>query len=103
MAVTDWLADGLPGRATKTVEVYADALRPVLPVIGRIPLRDLTMQDVRTALAMMAVTHSTPTLQKAHNCLTRALRHAEGRILSAGTSRRWSTLPMAGRAVRRRP
>jgi integrase len=81
MAVTDWLAEGLPGRAAKTVEVYADALRPVLAVVGRIPLRDLTVQDVRTALAKMAVTHSTPTLQKAHNCLTRALRHAEGRDL----------------------
>ena len=80
-AVTDWLAEGLPGRAAKTVEVYRDALRPVLAVIGRIPLRDLTVQDVRTALAKMAVTHSTPTLQKAHNCLTRALRHAEGRDL----------------------
>jgi len=33
------------------------------------------VQDVRTALATMAVTYSTPTLQKAHNCLTRALRH----------------------------
>jgi integrase len=63
------------------VEVYRDALRPVLAVIGRIPLRDLTAQDVQTALAKMAVTHSTPTLQKAHNCLTRALRHAEGRDL----------------------
>jgi integrase len=81
MAVTDWLAEGLPGRAAKTVEVYRDALRPVLAVAGRIPLRDLTVQDVRTALAKMAVTHSTPTLQKAHNCLTRALRHAEGRDL----------------------
>ena len=80
-AITDWLAEGLPGRAAKTVEVYRDALRPVLAVIGRIPLRDLTVQDVRTALAKMAVTHSTPTLQKAHNCLTRALRHAEGRDL----------------------
>jgi integrase len=81
MAVVDWLAEGLPGRAAKTVEVYADVLRPVLAVIGRITLRDLTVQDVRTALAKMAVTHSTPTLQKAHNCLTRALRHAEGRDL----------------------
>jgi integrase len=81
MTATDWLAEGLPGRAAKTVEVYADALRPVLAVIGRIALRDLTVQDVRTALAKMAVTHSTPTLQKAHNCLTRALRHAEGRDL----------------------
>jgi len=33
---------------------------------------------VRTALAKMAVTHSASALQKAHNCLTRALRHAEG-------------------------
>jgi integrase len=81
MAVTDWLAEGLPGRTAKTVEVYADALRPVLTVIGRIALRDLTVQDVRAALAKMAVTHSTPTLQKAHNCLTRVLRHAEGRNL----------------------
>ena len=81
MAVTDWLAEGLPGRAAKTVEVYRDVLRPGLAVAGRIPLRDLTVQDVRTALATMAVTHSTPTLQKAHNCLTRALRHAEGRDL----------------------
>ena len=32
-------------------------------------------------MAKMAVTHSTPTLQKAHNCLTRALRQAEGRDL----------------------
>ena len=46
------------------------------------------MQDVRTALAKMAVTHSTPTLEKAHNCLTRALRHAVGVISFAGTSRR---------------
>ena len=48
------------------------------------PVRSLscdTLQEVRTALATMAVTHSTPTLQKAHNCLTRALRHAEGRDL----------------------
>jgi integrase len=81
MAVTDWLAEGLPGRAAKTVEVYRDALSPVLAVIGRISLRDLTVQDVRGALAKMAATHSTPTLQKAHNCLTRALRHAEGRDL----------------------
>src|SRR5689334_23481384 len=81
-AVADWLAEGLPGRAARTVEVCRDALRPVLAVAGRIPLRDLTVQDVRTALAKMAVTHSTPTLQKAHNCLTRALRHAEGRDLA---------------------
>jgi hypothetical protein len=55
-AVADWLAEGLPGRAAKLVEVYRDSLGPVLAVIGRIPLRDLTVQDVRSALAKMAVT-----------------------------------------------
>jgi len=56
-------------------------VRPLLAVIGRIPLRNLTVQDVRTALKKMAATHSTTTLQKGHNCLTRAMRHAEGQDL----------------------
>jgi integrase len=80
-AVADWLAEGLPGRTAKTVEVNRDSLRPLLAAIGGIPLKDLTVQDVRTALAKMATTHATRTLQKAHNCLTRAIRHAEGQDL----------------------
>jgi integrase len=80
-AVTDWLAEGLPGRTAKTVEVNRDALRPLLAVIGTIPLKDLAVSDVRTALSKMAGTHATRTLQKAHNCLTRAVRHAEGQDL----------------------
>jgi integrase len=80
-AVADWLAEGLPGRATKTVEANRDSLRPLLAVIGTIPLKDLTVQDVRTALSKMAATHATRTLQKGHNCLTRAVRHAEGQNL----------------------
>jgi hypothetical protein len=55
-AVTDWLAEGLPGRTAKLVEVYRDSLGPELAVIGRIPLRDLTVQDVRSALAKITVT-----------------------------------------------
>jgi hypothetical protein len=55
MAVADWRDEGLPGRAAKTVEVYRDALGPVLAVIGRVPLRDLTVQDVRGALAVAIV------------------------------------------------
>src|SRR5215831_5067610 len=73
-AVADWLEEGLPGRTVKTVEANRDSLRPLLAVIGRIPLKDLTVQDVRTALRKMAATHSTRTLQKGHNCLTRAVR-----------------------------
>jgi integrase len=80
-AVADWLDEGLPGRTARTVEANRDSLRPLLAVIGRIPLKDLTVQDVRTALGKMAAPHATRTLQKAHNCLTRALRHAEGQDL----------------------
>ncbi len=80
-AVDDWLADGLPGRVAKTVEANRDALQPLLAVIGKVALKDLTVQDVRTALSKMAATHATRTLQKAHNCLTRAIRHAEGQDL----------------------
>jgi integrase len=80
-AVADWLAEGLPGRTAKTVEANRDALRPLLAVIGAILLKDLTVQNVRTALSKMATTHATRTLQKAHNCLTRAIRHAEGQDL----------------------
>jgi hypothetical protein len=80
-AVADWLDEGLPGRTAKTVEANRDSLRPLMTVIGTIPLKDLTVQDVRTALKKMASTHATRTLQKAHNCLTRALRHAEGQDL----------------------
>src|SRR6266699_3693408 len=70
-----------PWRTAKTVEANRDSLRPLLAVIGRIPLKDLTVQDVRAALKKMAATHSTRTLQKGHNCLTRAVRHAEGQDL----------------------
>jgi hypothetical protein len=77
-AVADWLEEGLPGWTAKTVEANRDSLRPLLAVIGRIPVKDLTVQDARKALKKMAATHATRTLQKAHNCLTRALRHAEG-------------------------
>jgi integrase len=80
-AVADWLDEGLPGRAAKTVGANRDSLRPLLAVIGAIPLKDLTVQDVRTALKKMSATPATRTRQKAHNCLTRALRHAEGQDL----------------------
>jgi len=80
-AVTDWLDDGLPGRAQKTIDTNRDSLQPVLACIGNIPLRDLTAHDVRTALSTMTATYATRTIQKAHNCLTRAIRDAEARDL----------------------
>jgi len=57
-AVAGWLKEGLPGRTARTVAANRDSLRPLLAVIGRIPLNDLTVQDMRTALKKTASTHS---------------------------------------------
>jgi hypothetical protein len=40
-------------------------------------LTDLTAHDVRSALTKVTARYSTRTLQKAHNCLTRVIRHTE--------------------------
>src|SRR5262249_21106638 len=80
-AVTDWLAGGLPGRTEKTIEVNRGSLQPGLARIGARSLQDLTAPDVRAALTAVAGTHATRTGQKAHHCLTPALRHAEARDL----------------------
>ena len=78
-AVADWLAEGLPDRAAKTVEVNRDSLRPVLAVVGMIRLQDLTVQDVRAALTKMAITHSTPhAAEGAQLPDAWPVRHAEG-------------------------
>jgi Phage integrase central domain len=97
--MADWLEEGLPGRTAKTVETNRDSLRPLLAVIGRIPLKDLTVQDVRGALKRMAGTHATRTLQKAHNCLTRAVRHAEGQDLVRRNVSALVDTPRAGGAA----
>jgi integrase len=80
-AVADWLAGGLPGRTAKTIETNHDALKPLITEIGSVRLADLTAHEVRSALTKMAARYSTRTLQKAHNCLTRVIRHAEAHDL----------------------
>jgi integrase len=80
-AVADWLAGGLPGRTAKTTATNHDALKPLVADLGSTRLADLSAHDVRSALADMAERYSTRTLQKAHNCLTRAIRYAEAHDL----------------------
>src|ERR1022692_4451968 len=78
-AVDDWLRDGLDGRSATTVAKYSLVLKPVLELIGRAPLKDLTAQDVHRALTGLAKDRSSATVAIAHNALTRAIRHAEAR------------------------
>jgi hypothetical protein len=46
-AIRDWLADGLAGRAPKTVSTQREVLEPLIGIIGAVPLRELTAATVR--------------------------------------------------------
>ena len=84
-AIDAWLAEGLVGRSPKTVTrnrslfylAGTDDLRPEFTAIGKRKLRELTATQVRHALDAAARTRSTATVSLIHNCLTRAIRHAE--------------------------
>jgi site-specific recombinase XerD len=76
-AAEDWLADGPDGRSAKTITTNRNVLQPVLAVIGRRKLRELSAADVRRALSEMATQYSSTTVTKGHLALKRAIRHAE--------------------------
>jgi hypothetical protein len=89
-AIDDWLSEGRDGRSPKTIRrdrnlFYSTTepgqLRPEFAAIGRIKLRELNASHVRQALVNAAKTRSTATVSLIHNCLTRAIRHAEARDL----------------------
>ena len=76
-AVDGWLEHGLSGRSPRTIQLYRDGVRPLTDRLGARPLRKLSAADVRSALAGLSEQLSTRSLQIAHNCLVRAIRHAE--------------------------
>ncbi len=76
-AVDEWLEHGLPGCSARTVQLYRDGIKPLTDRIGNRPLRKLSAADVRSALSALSEDLSTRSLQIAHNCLERAVRHAE--------------------------
>jgi len=88
-AVDDWAAEALDGLADKTVRSHVDLLRPVTMLIGNVPLRDLTAQDVRRTLSQLAQTRSTRTMASTHNVLVRAIGTPRPTTAWAGTSRHW--------------
>ena len=77
-ALDDWLANGLDGLATATATLYKGTIAKALAEqLGAIMLSALTAGDVETALAALAATTSTRTVQISQNVLVRAIRHAE--------------------------
>jgi integrase len=65
----------------KTISKNREVLTPLTALIGAAKLRDLTAADVRPALAQLATSRSTRSVQMAHNSLVRAIRYAEANDL----------------------
>ncbi len=78
MCVEDWLAT-LDRQADKTVQLYADMLRPVLAMIGTKALDRLSTTDVEAALRRMAQQHTSRAIEIAHSRLTSAIDRAIAR------------------------
>ena len=82
-AAEDWLTEGLDGRSAKTITKNQNVLAPILAIIGPRRLRELTANDVRQALTIMASRYSSAAVAMGHSALRRAIRHAEARDLVA--------------------
>jgi len=65
----------------KTISTNREVLAPLVALIGTAKLRDLTAADVRSALARLATTRSTRSVQMTRGALVRAIRHAEANNL----------------------
>ena len=89
-AMDAWLEHGLSGRSARTVQLYRDGVKPLMERLGARPLRKLTAADVRSALAGLSDHLSTRSMQIAHNCLVRTIRHAETDNLVGRNVPRWS-------------
>src|SRR5215469_1305980 len=76
-ALDDWLAEGLSGRSARTVQLYRDGVAPLAEQLGSLQLRKLSAAQVRSAMAGLSGRLSTRSHHIAHNCLVRAIRHAE--------------------------
>lgn len=79
-AVAYWLAHGLSGRATNTVDMYRTyADTHIIPALGKRKLRELTVEDVEKLLADKSAALSTRSLRILHSILCRAVRKAQVR------------------------
>lgn len=79
-AVRDWLAHGLSGRDTETIETYRYQIDGhITPHIGARKLRELSAEDVDKWLADRATVLSTRTVRMLHSILNRSVKRAQKR------------------------
>lgn len=82
-AADEWLENGLPGRAARTIRKNKDVLEPILAVIGTVKLRELDAAAVDKALTTMAFSYSSAAVSMGHLALKRTIRFAAARDLVA--------------------
>ena len=68
------------GAIPVTVSTQREVLEPLIGIIGAVPLRELSVATVRSALKELAVTRATRTVARTHAGLTRAIRYAEAGV-----------------------
>jgi integrase len=79
-AITYWLAHGLSGRDSDTVNMYRIyAETHIIPVLGKRKLRELTVEDVEKLLADKSAILSTRSLRIIYSILNRAVKKAQVR------------------------
>jgi integrase len=79
-AVRNWLAYGLAGRDSATVDNYSVlANKHIIPALGLRKLRELSADDVDRWLVLKSKEVSTRTLRLLHSLLARAVRHSQAR------------------------
>jgi integrase len=79
-AVTYWLAYGLNGRASHTIEMYRTyAETHIIPALGKRKLQELTVEDVERLLSDKSAILSTRSLRIIHSILSRAVHRAQVR------------------------
>ena len=102
-AINDWLADGLAGRAPKTVSTQREVLDPLIGIIGAVPLRELTASTVRSALNELAATRATPESGAlAHrNLMTLLFKSAEEQEAAEPVGQPRRAVPAPGRCGHR--
>jgi integrase len=82
-AVDAWLRDGLDGTSERTKTLYEGLLEPLMDLIGKRQLRELSAGEVREALGDLTDRYSTRSLQITRNSLERAIAHAQADDLVA--------------------
>jgi integrase len=79
-AIVYWLAYGLTGRSSHTIEMYRTyAETHIIPALGKRKLRELTVEDIEKLLADKSAVLSTRSLRIIHSILSRAVNKAQAR------------------------